>query len=74
MPRTAIISGSADPFDCLLLKAGIDPAEVGDSSSSKRIHFYQSDSSPGNTLNAAYGAEGPRLAHWKVQYDRVLIN
>ena len=41
MPQVAIISGSADPFDCLLLKAGIDPNEFSDYTSTKRFHFYQ---------------------------------
>ena len=64
LPQTAIISGSADPFDCLLLKAGIDPAEVGDASSNKRIHFYHSDSSAGNKLSPAYGAQVPGSTLW----------
>jgi hypothetical protein len=82
MPQTAIISGNADPFDCLLLKAGIDPEEVGDSSSNKRIHYYASDSAAGSTLDLAYGAKIKGSALWNnlqgaapnlMSYDVVLL-
>ncbi|MGC4095297.1 MAG: hypothetical protein QM756_46710 [Polyangiaceae bacterium] len=55
MPHVAIVTGSANPFDCLLLKAGIDPDEFGDYTSSKKVHYYQADTKPGNSLDAAYG-------------------
>ncbi|HMA91194.1 MAG TPA: hypothetical protein VKP30_00850, partial [Polyangiaceae bacterium] len=42
LPKIAMISGSADPFQCMLLKAGIDPNEFGsyDVYPERRIHFY----------------------------------
>jgi hypothetical protein len=79
MPQIAIASGSADPFDCLLLKAGIDPAEVGDYSSTKRVHYYQSN---GDTLDPAYGANVPGSTLWNnlngpapsmMAYDVILL-
>src|SRR5205823_6184552 len=57
IPQIAIVSGGADPFDCLLLKAGIDPREFGDSNSTKRVHYYESDTRPGNSLSATNGAQ-----------------
>ncbi|HTV21488.1 MAG TPA: carboxypeptidase-like regulatory domain-containing protein, partial [Polyangiaceae bacterium] len=82
MPQTAIITGSADPFDCLLLKAGIAPTEVGDSASNKRFHFYHSDSSAGNTLGSAYGSKVLGSTLWNdlngpqpnmMSYDVILL-
>ncbi|HYP98860.1 MAG TPA: hypothetical protein VER96_09305 [Polyangiaceae bacterium] len=82
VPKLAIVSGSADPFDCLLLKAGLDPAEFGDNTSSKRFHFYQSDSSPGNKLSSTYGANVTGASLWNnlsgagsnlMSYDVVLL-
>ena len=82
MPQTAIVTGSADPFDCLLLKAGIDPNEIGDKDSSKRIHFYESDDSPGDTLDPASGNNVNGSALWNnlggatpnlMSYDVVLL-
>src|SRR6478752_855209 len=82
VPKLAIVSGNADPFDCLLLKAGLDPAEFGDNTSSKRFHFFQSDSNPGNKLSASYGASVTGAALWNnlngagsnlMSYDVVLL-
>ena len=50
IPRMAIASGSADPFECLLLKAGIDPAEIQLPGKGSRIEYYRyngKDRSPG---------------------------
>ncbi len=41
IPRMAIASGDADPFECLLLKAGIDPAEIDVPSKNPRIDYYR---------------------------------
>ena len=44
IPKMAIASGSADPFECLLLKAGIDASEVQfPSNTAARIHYYVSN-------------------------------
>ncbi len=64
LPQIAIISGASDPFDCLLLKAGIDPHEVGDYTSTKRIHFYKSDTGGGDSLDNAYGMNVPGSTLW----------
>ncbi len=57
MPQVAFVSGSADPFECMLLKAGIDPNEFGSSSlnSSRRFHYYNSPDSPGDSIDPAFG-------------------
>jgi hypothetical protein len=44
IPRMALASGSADPFECMMLKMGIDPAEFQvPGSGSRRIDFYQAN-------------------------------
>jgi hypothetical protein len=82
IPQIAIVSGGADPFDCLLLKAGIDPAEFGDNASTKRVHYYESDARPGNSLNAGYGSQIVGSTLWNnfnsrapsmMSYDVILL-
>jgi hypothetical protein len=42
IPKMAIATGSADPFECLLLKAGIDASEIQfPSTAAARIHYYR---------------------------------
>lgn len=43
LPQMAIASGSADPFECLLLKMGIDAAEFTSDTGDGRVHFYRSN-------------------------------
>ncbi|HZU84628.1 MAG TPA: hypothetical protein VE987_16980, partial [Polyangiaceae bacterium] len=57
IPQMALVTGSADPLECMLLKAGIDPSEFSsyDVNPSARIHFYASPDAPGTTLDSHYG-------------------
>lgn len=40
IPLMAIATGSADPFECLLLKMGIDASEFTSPEGTGRVHFY----------------------------------
>jgi hypothetical protein len=41
MPKMAIATGSADPFECLLRKIGIADGEITRPSENGRVHFYR---------------------------------
>jgi hypothetical protein len=51
IPQMAIATGSADPFECLLLKMGIDASEFTLPTQSGRIHMYVTPTS--ETSNSA---------------------
>ena len=73
IPRMAIASGNADPFECLLLKAGIDPEEIQVPGSGARIDYYRyngKDRSPGG---APTGATLTGSLGTLKQYDVVLL-
>src|SRR5579872_2828392 len=57
LPEMAMVTGSADPLECILLKAGISPSEFSsyDVNASAKVHFYQSPNAPGTSLDPAYG-------------------
>lgn len=40
MPQMAIASGDADPFECLLVKMGIDTAEFTHDTGAGRVHYF----------------------------------
>ena len=50
IPKMAIATGSADPFECLLLKIGLDAQEVTAPSGTGRVHFFRATNSPGTDL------------------------
>jgi hypothetical protein len=58
MPQVAFVSGSQDPFECMLLKAGVDPGEFGSSTlnSTRRFHYYNSPDSAGKSIDPAFGS------------------
>jgi hypothetical protein len=76
IPRIAIVTGHADPMECLLLKIGIDPSEIQESAdAAARIHFYQGVNNPGLIMSngtpsgtALYG-DATSLA----KYDVVML-
>ncbi len=43
IPHMALASGSADPFECMMLRMGISPAEFELPGGSRRIDFYQAN-------------------------------
>jgi hypothetical protein len=53
MPKIAIATGQADPFECLLLKVGIDPAEIQPTGMSTRIEFFTGANMPGTSMAGA---------------------
>jgi hypothetical protein len=55
LPQMAIATGSSDPFECLLLKIGIDAAEFTSPSAAKpgRVHFFTATDSAGTNLSPA---------------------
>ncbi len=75
IPAMAIASGDADPFECLLLKIGLDEDEITRPTGTGRVHFYKGTDNPGLDLTPA----APRatelyasLASLK-KYDVVLL-
>jgi hypothetical protein len=77
LPKMAIVTGSADPFECLLLKIGIDAGEITEpTTNSSRIHLYKGANSPGGIISGAtpdgtqlYGSTGATL----MAYDVVML-
>ncbi len=56
MPKMAIATGQADPFECLLLKLGIDPAEIQPDAMNTRVAFYTGANKPGTKMAGAQSA------------------
>ncbi len=80
IPIIAMVSGSADPFECMLLKAGLDPSEFGsyDTHPERRIHYYHSPDSPGSKLSSTYGNQINGGVLWNsatnlAKYDLVIL-
>ncbi|MGZ3421045.1 MAG: hypothetical protein ACXVEE_24435 [Polyangiales bacterium] len=88
IPRIAFVSGSADPFQCVLSKMGLDvsaaTSEVGvpyvsGSLNPDRIHYYQGTSSAGQNLSSTLGGGAPSAsglydtAAHLAQYDAVIL-
>jgi hypothetical protein len=79
MPRIALATGSADPFECLLLKVGIDPAEITIPNAQKpgRISFWKATTSAGTTMPGAVRADdatnGLFTAATMMKYDVIIL-
>ncbi|HEX8953521.1 MAG TPA: hypothetical protein VF945_16810, partial [Polyangia bacterium] len=53
IPKMAIATGMADPFECLLLKVGIDPSEIQPTGMGSRIEFFTGANQAGTTMSGA---------------------
>jgi hypothetical protein len=75
IPQMAIATGSADPFECLLLKLGIDPGEITAPANGGRIHFYTATDAPGTDLSPPAPRANLMYASQSTlsQYEAVLL-
>jgi len=78
IPQLAVATGSADPFECLLLKMGLDPAEFSRPENGGRIHMYVTPQGSPAPLQLADGGSPPATSLWLdagalAQYDVVLL-
>jgi hypothetical protein len=76
IPQLAIATGDADPFECLLLKMGLDTQEFSRPENGGRIHMYVTPE--GNPLQLSDGGSPPATNLWMdagtlAQYDVVLL-
>ncbi len=60
IPQMAIVTGSADPFECLFRKIGLDDAEITLPTSTGRVHYYRNNgidmSTPAPSGTQLYGS------------------
>jgi hypothetical protein len=75
IPKMAIVTGSADPLECLLLKIGISPTEIQEPAANTRIAFFKGDHSPGTTMsgNTPKGTTLYGNMATLMQYDVVML-
>jgi hypothetical protein len=77
IPAIAVVTGSADPMECVLPKIGIDTAEFTDPNGTGRVNFYQaSTAGAGATIS---GATPKDTALWgnlttMKKYDLIIID
>ena len=77
IPSIAVVTGSADPMECVLPKIGIDLAEFTDPSGNGRVHFYQaSTGGAGATLSAATPKDTALFSdlNQMKKYDLIIID
>jgi hypothetical protein len=74
IPKMAIATGSADPFECLLLKVGIDASEIQfPSTAAARIHYYKFNGKDRDPGTAPGGTTLTGSLNTLKQYDVVLL-
>lgn len=77
IPAIAVVTGNADPMECVLPKIGIDTAEFTDPNGTGRVNFYQaSTAGAGATISGATPKDTAlwgNLATMK-KYDLIIID
>jgi hypothetical protein len=74
MPKMAIATGQLDPFECLLLKLGIDAGEIQPTGSGTRIELFTAANQPGTTMPGAQSAAAITTDLGKLMaYDIVIL-
>jgi len=78
IPQLAVATGSADPFECLLLKMGLDTQEFSRPDAGGRIHMYVTPQGSPAPLQLADGGSPPASSLWSdpanlARYDVVLL-
>jgi len=79
IPRTAIVSGRADPIECVLRKMGVEDTEFtgigGDGlpTSEGRIHFFKSLNGPDIGSGTVNGSSLYKRLDWMKQFDQILL-
>ena len=78
IPQLAIATGSADPFECLLLKMGLDTQEFSRPDAGGRIHMYVTPQGSPPPLQLSDGGSPPATSLWSdpatlSRYDVILL-
>jgi hypothetical protein len=79
IPRTAIVSGRADPIECVLRKIGVDDSEFvgigsdGLPTGEGRINFFKSLNGPDIGSGTINGSSLYRRLDWMKQFDQILL-
>ncbi len=68
IPKMAIATGNADAFECLLLKVGLDAAEITAPTGTGRVHFFRATDAPGLDLSPS----APRADQLYTSLDNLL--
>lgn len=79
IPRTAIVSGRADPIECVLRKMGVEDSEFvgigsdGLPTGEGRIHFFKSLNGPDIGSGTVNGSSLYKRLDWMKQFDQILL-